>query len=318
MRGSIAAALVCLTWFAVVARADEPVAAEPPAPEPSVSPADPSPCLRPPVNIRRRHIEDAIRIALTTCDGAPNLAVLDELSALARPRTTPRPTREAMEAYREAHPDHTSWLVQGSRRLHEGLLVRLQALADRWPDRGIEINSGYRPNARRGSRHRTGRALDLSVDGVHREEVAAFARSFADTGVGYYPRSTFTHIDVRDASYHWVDRSGPGEPPDYGPWPASDAEQDETRNVVLASIDAALADLADSPFATDAPAPSPASSESTPAPDAAYTRAVRDEALAAIERAARAPVQVRPPPTPAPVTYTQVHEDTPPSWDPPW
>ncbi|MEZ4248989.1 MAG: hypothetical protein R3B99_12185 [Polyangiales bacterium] len=34
-------------------------------------------------------------------------------------------------------------------------------------------------------------------------------------GVGYYPNSSFVHFDVRRRSAYWVDRSGPGEAPEY-------------------------------------------------------------------------------------------------------
>ena len=108
-------------------------------------------------------------------------------------------------------------------------MTRLQAVADRWPDRTIIVVSGHRPRARRTSRHRVGRALDLQVEGVHRAEVARFARTLHATGVGFYPRSTFTHLDVRDEAAFWIDRSGPGQRADYGPWPGWDDETDEVR-----------------------------------------------------------------------------------------
>jgi hypothetical protein len=38
-----------------------------------------------------------------------------------------------------------------------------------------------------------------------------FARELSETGVGYYPNSLFTHIDVRQRSVLWVDLSRPGE-----------------------------------------------------------------------------------------------------------
>jgi hypothetical protein len=96
-------------------------------------------------------------------------------------------------------------------RLDDGLVTRLQAIADRFPGREIHVVSGYRRTARASSRHRQGRALDLRVDGVAREEVVELARTLLATGVGYYPNSTFTHIDVRERRFYWVDRSAPGE-----------------------------------------------------------------------------------------------------------
>jgi hypothetical protein len=35
--------------------------------------------------------------------------------------------------------------------------------------------------------------------------------TFADVGVGYYPRSGFVHLDRRDRSFYWIDNSGPGQ-----------------------------------------------------------------------------------------------------------
>jgi hypothetical protein len=47
-------------------------------------------------------------------------------------------------------------------------------------------------------------------------------RSFADIGVGYYPNSTFVHLDVRERSTLWVDYSGPGQTPCYSQTPVED------------------------------------------------------------------------------------------------
>jgi hypothetical protein len=50
-----------------------------------------------------------------------------------------------------------------------------------------------------------------------------FAKTLGDTGCGFYPNSSFVHIDVRDAGaghVTWIDASGPGETPRYVPtWP---------------------------------------------------------------------------------------------------
>lgn len=75
----------------------------------------------------------------------------------------------------------------------------------------ITVVSGYRAQ-RQPSNHRLGRAVDILVPGVADSEVAAYARTLGFLGVGYYPRGGFVHIDVRDRSYYWVDRSPPGAP----------------------------------------------------------------------------------------------------------
>jgi hypothetical protein len=190
-------------------------------------------CDRPPVRIVRvkGHKREARTMSLTDCQGRPRPEALDALSILARPTGTAAPNRGA------APPDDAH-VAPGVLRLHPGLLTRLQALADRWPDRTIEIVSGHRPKARSTSRHRHGRALDLRIVGVSREELSDAARALPLTGVGYYPNSVFTHIDVRHRDAFWVDRSGPGEPPDYGPWPPADSNR--ARERVLANAFEAL------------------------------------------------------------------------------
>ncbi len=83
----------------------------------------------------------------------------------------------------------------------------------------LEVVSGFRaytptqytPH----SNHNFGRALDFRVQGVRNEELRDFCRSLRNTGCGYYPNSTFVHVDVRDTSAYWVDLARPGEPPRY-------------------------------------------------------------------------------------------------------
>jgi hypothetical protein len=201
--------------------------------QPDAVPTSATVCHRPPVRIVRvkGHRREARTMSLTDCQGRARPEALDALSILARPTGTPMPTKGA-EPPDEAH------VAAGVMRLDPGLLTRLQALADRWPDRTIEIVSGHRPKARSTSRHRHGRALDLRIVGVSREELSEAARALPLTGVGYYPNSPFTHIDVRHRDAFWVDRSGPGEPPDYGPWPPADSKR--TRERVLANAFEAL------------------------------------------------------------------------------
>ena len=195
------------------------------------------------------------KLSLTLCDGRPNLDALDELSILARPKGVERPSRAALRRFRRVAPAarRARFVAPGIARLHPGLLTRLQTLAKRWPGKAIQIVSGYRPKARSTSRHRHARALDLRIEGVHRRFVARFARTLPETGVGYYPNSTFTHVDVRARSVYWVDRSGPGQPPDYGPWPPPAEEERrraertvaEATGALRAELDAMLGDLRD-------------------------------------------------------------------------
>ena len=73
----------------------------------------------------------------------------------------------------------------------------------------VLVVSGYRPHA---GRHGTGDALDFKLEGVPAARLAAYLRHLARVGVGIYthPRTQFVHLDVRDASYHWLDASPPG------------------------------------------------------------------------------------------------------------
>lgn len=93
----------------------------------------------------------------------------------------------------------------------------------------VRFLSGYRNPKRLGSNHGYGRAIDLVVPGATDEEVATYARSIGFVGVGIYPTSGFVHLDVRDRSFFWVDRSGPGKP---------------NKTVGILASDAAAADVA--------------------------------------------------------------------------
>ena len=75
----------------------------------------------------------------------------------------------------------------------------------------VHVVSGYRRD-RAGSRHTQGRAVDMMIDGVSNDQLAAYLRGLGFVGVGFYPRAGFVHLDVRDASYFWVDDSAPGAP----------------------------------------------------------------------------------------------------------
>jgi uncharacterized protein YcbK (DUF882 family) len=97
----------------------------------------------------------------------------------------------------------------------------------------LEVVSGFRaytptqytPH----SNHNLGRALDFRIRGVPNEALWEFCRTLRNAGCGYYPNSTFVHLDVRDTKTFWIDRSRPGEPPKYD---SPDGSADETANDV--------------------------------------------------------------------------------------
>jgi len=119
-------------------------------------------------------------------------------------------------------------------RIAPELLQLLQRVADRWPGRRILVQSGVRPLVERPGRepgnHMRGRAIDFSIEGVSNRELRDFCRTLPNAGVGYYPNSTFVHLDARDRPTFWVDLSGPGEPPDYVDDPEAWLAEHESRS----------------------------------------------------------------------------------------
>jgi uncharacterized protein YcbK (DUF882 family) len=99
-------------------------------------------------------------------------------------------------------------------RLDPRLIRLLAEVSDQFGGRPIRIVSGYRTNSYYDdSRHRMSRAVDFSIPGVSNETVRDYLRRFERVGVGYYPNSSFVHLDVRENSAYWVDYAGPGEAP---------------------------------------------------------------------------------------------------------
>jgi len=96
-----------------------------------------------------------------------------------------------------------------------------------WPGRQLEIVSGYRhPKVAKNPRspHMKGLACDFRVEGVTAQDLRDYLRkNFEKVGVGYYPNSTFVHVDMRkDKSAFWIDYSGPGERAVYSENPNDD------------------------------------------------------------------------------------------------
>jgi len=99
------------------------------------------------------------------------------------------------------------------------LVALVGIVSNHFGGRTIEVVSGYRPykptQYTPDSRHNYGRALDFRIRGVPNETLWAFCRTLRNAGCGYYPNSSFVHMDVRDAKTFWIDRARPGEPPRY-------------------------------------------------------------------------------------------------------
>jgi uncharacterized protein YcbK (DUF882 family) len=107
-------------------------------------------------------------------------------------------------------------------------LVRLlYQTGQHWPGKRIEVVSGFRnPTVAKNphSPHMKGLACDFRVVGVKNTELRDYLRgNMTKVGVGYYPNSSFVHLDVRkDRSAFWIDYSGPGERSQYSENAAED------------------------------------------------------------------------------------------------
>lgn len=184
------------------------------------------PCTKDPVEVIRG--PEVERFELTKCDGSVAPLAVEHLSILIRPGGAPRPTAPLAELAKKPGPE----LAKGIRRVDPRLIDRIQAVVDHFSKPGapakLSVISGYRP-ASVGSMHSSGRAIDFRVEGARNEDVVTFCKTLPDTGCGFYPNSSFVHIDVRDSGaghVSWIDASGPGETPRYVPvWPPPSAAE---------------------------------------------------------------------------------------------
>ena len=156
------------------------------------------------------------------------------------------------------------------------LVALVGLVANHFGSRKLEVISGFRPYSptqyTAHSNHNVGRALDFRVVGVPNEVLRDYCRTLHNVGVGYYPNSTFVHLDVRDTPATWTDYSRPGEPPRYstvgGGVDADEGTSDVSEEVVAPAESASpretpLAPLPPSPSSPAGPAglaaPPPAS-----------------------------------------------------------
>lgn len=109
-----------------------------------------------------------------------------------------------------------SWRTGGELAIDSRLIRVLVKVSDTFGGRPLKIASGYRERSHhRDSKHRLGRAVDFSIPGVPNKALSDFLKTLPGVGVGYYPNSTFVHVDVRKKKTYWVDLSRPGQPPIY-------------------------------------------------------------------------------------------------------
>lgn len=107
-----------------------------------------------------------------------------------------------------------SWRTGDEHEVDPKLIRLLVAVSDKFGGRPLTVVSGFREHSfARESKHKLGRACDFSIAGIPNEALFQYLSTLEGVGVGYYPNSTFVHLDVRPKTTHWVDYAGPGEPP---------------------------------------------------------------------------------------------------------
>lgn len=107
-----------------------------------------------------------------------------------------------------------SWRTGGERDIDPRLVRLLTEVSDKFGGRPLKVASGFRENSyARESKHKLGRACDFSIEGVPNDVLYAYLSTLEGVGVGFYPNSSFVHLDVRPKTTHWTDYSEPGEPP---------------------------------------------------------------------------------------------------------
>ncbi len=98
------------------------------------------------------------------------------------------------------------------------LIYLLVRASDEFGGRPLRVVSGYRTTSYApDSRHRQSAAVDFSIIGVRNAALRDYLLTLEQVGVGYYPNSSFVHLDVRIEKTFWIDYAGAGEPPRYTP-----------------------------------------------------------------------------------------------------
>lgn len=116
------------------------------------------------------------------------------------------------------HASNKINFVMGARedgpRIDPKLVRLIASISDKFGGREMRIVSGYRTKSFvAASKHKQGKAIDFSIPGIPNEALRDYLRTIEGVGVGYYPNSSFVHLDVRGYNSYWIDHSGPGEAP---------------------------------------------------------------------------------------------------------
>src|SRR3569623_757216 len=183
-----------------------------------------------------------------------------------------------------------------------------------YPGRRIEVVSGYRhPSVAKNPRspHMQGLACDFRVAGIRNKDLRDYLRrSFEKVGVGYYPNSSFVHLDMRkDHSAFWIDYSGPGERASYSDNPVADLKTGKADTYKPTKIDQNWAESGDDTGGDDDGPPSGSRAAAAAAAAAADPTIPKSEQAPVPpvppaergERAARGPEPAAPAPPPGSV-----------------
>jgi LysM repeat protein len=188
-------------------------------------------------------------------------------------------------------------------RVDPRLIALLADVSEHFGGRPLRIVSGWRDHSYfEDSRHKHSQAVDFSVPGVPNTVVRDYVRRFRNCGVGYYPNSSFVHLDVRESAAYWVDYAGPGEAPRSKPRP--DLKQAVADAEPSGPIEEAGADVDERPTPTPVPgngsprAASPAPSQAAPDVTSSASRTAPRFGPAP----ANAPARTAPSSSPAPTT----------------
>lgn len=99
-------------------------------------------------------------------------------------------------------------------RVDPKLIRLISSISDKFGGRPLRIVSGYRTKSFvAASKHKEGKAIDFSIPGIPNEALRDYLRTIKGVGVGYYPNSSFVHLDVRGYNSYWIDYAGPGQAP---------------------------------------------------------------------------------------------------------
>ncbi len=177
-------------------------------------------------------LNERIKVRLVDSERRVLVEGLSELTRLLQPRQTDR-AEVARDAGREEDEDDED--VAGSDQIDQEDVLevaaprRLQAnprlafllakISDHFGGKLVRIVSGFREvrgYTRETSRHVIGNASDIHIRGVSNRAIWEFCRRLDHAGCGYYPRSTFVHVDARQRRTQWVDWSRPGRRARYG------------------------------------------------------------------------------------------------------